>query len=358
MGEMNGDVPRVDVHRRREPSSVFFPLLLITIGVVLLLDNANILPPANWGLVWRLAVPLVLVFIGLSILSRVFGRVLGRLLNFVFSVAAIGVVIFLLYFGQTIPALADLNGPMVRVQTVSYPNDGVEAAEVTLEFGDLPAEVYALDDSANVLEAAAAVAGELKLSSDLTGGVAQLRLREDAFNGGLFIFPGPEMLSDVPPSDRVWRVGLAAGVPLDLTLDIGSAPTTLDLRDLTLRSLRVEAGDDEVALLLPDGDYEAAIDVGNDPFDLTLPEGGEITLDIETGSDTLTIYLPDSLNVRIEFIDGGSGDFRPGDRLTRVEESDADNHDGEVWQTEDYETGMRDAVLIRLDLSSGAVRIR
>jgi hypothetical protein len=48
-----------------------------------------------------------------------------------------------------------------------------------------------------------------------------------------------------------WRVGLSAEVPLDLRLETGAARSELDLRELQVRSLRLQTGASETTVNLP-----------------------------------------------------------------------------------------------------------
>ncbi|MBC7250601.1 MAG: hypothetical protein H5T62_09990 [Anaerolineae bacterium] len=86
---------------RRRPPSVFWPLMLIGVGVVLLLANLGYLPWQAWSVLWRLW-PLLLVALGIDLLI---GRrsVLGAIISAVLILLLIGGAIVIALLAQSIP---------------------------------------------------------------------------------------------------------------------------------------------------------------------------------------------------------------------------------------------------------------
>ncbi len=72
-----------------------------------------------------------------------------------------------------------------------------------------------------------------------------------------------------------WRVGLSAEVPLDLRLETGAARGELDLRDLQVRSLRLQTGASETTVSLPRaaGETRVRAEAGAAQVTFQVPEG-------------------------------------------------------------------------------------
>jgi hypothetical protein len=81
---------REDRRYRRQESNTLLALILITIGLIFLLNNFGILPWSIWNLLWRFW-PLILILIGLQI---IFGRNLaGRLLVALISLVLVAFIL-------------------------------------------------------------------------------------------------------------------------------------------------------------------------------------------------------------------------------------------------------------------------
>lgn len=86
--------------RYRPHHSFFWPLLLIVIGTLLLLNNMGVLPWAVWDNIWRFW-PLILILFGLEILL---GK--GRFANIV--VTLIGLIILITILSIYVPGIGDI----------------------------------------------------------------------------------------------------------------------------------------------------------------------------------------------------------------------------------------------------------
>ena len=81
--------------RQKKTSSFFWPILLIILGTLLLLNNLGILPWSIWNNLWKFS-PLLLILIGLELLL---GK--GRLTNLL--ITFIGLALLLIIFTLNIP---------------------------------------------------------------------------------------------------------------------------------------------------------------------------------------------------------------------------------------------------------------
>lgn len=308
-------------HRRR---SFFWPIALIGFGALLLLSNMGLLPATGWAILWRLW-PIALIALGIDVLigSR---SVAGAIASGVLVLVLVGVAIGLAVFAEQIPVLVELaRPPTLRFESVAYPLDGVERANVTLDYTSVPGYLSALDDSGNLIEADVAYRGELSFRTSTSGDTATISL--DSYTMGVSFTN-----FSINDARARWEVQLSPNAILDLDLDASSGRCTFDLSELNLSEL--------------------TLDVGSGAVDLALPATSSFRATIDGGSGALRIDLPDGVGLRVE-LDDGSGAFRPGDRLRLV----AGDEDGDsVWETEEYDGADYQIELI-VDQGSGAMRI-
>ena len=93
---------------RKRPRSFFWPIMLISLGVLLLLSNLGIVAWSTWNLLWRFW-PLVLVAIGIDIIfgqRSVFGAIISAFLVLILIAVVAGAV----FFADQLPFLDNLSG--------------------------------------------------------------------------------------------------------------------------------------------------------------------------------------------------------------------------------------------------------
>ena len=308
--------------RRRRPPSLFWPIMFIGAGVMLLLSNLGYLPWQSWGVLWRLW-PLLIIALGIDLLI---GRrsVIGAIVSAVLIIALIGGIVVIALFAQNIPAVSEWIQPLeFHTEHVEYSLAGVERATVYIDWPSVPGYLSPLEDSPNLIEGDVDYRGELTFDVDVRGSRASVKLDSSFF--GLWSF-GDQ-------SDKRWDVGLSPNVPLDLSLDAGSGPCDFDLTGLQVSGL--------------------ALDAGSGPVDLVLPSGSTFETEIEGGSGPLTIVLPESVGARV-VLDSGSGPFSPDARFQLVKGKR--RGDG-TWETDNYDTAEH-TITLEIDQGSGPITIR
>jgi hypothetical protein len=310
---------------RRRPPSLFWPLVLIGAGVMLLLSNLGYLPWQSWNVLWRLW-PLLLIAIGIDLLI---GRrsMVGAIVSTLLILLLIGVAVALVFFAQNIPALVEMTGPVeLHTEHIEYPLTGVERASVFVDWTSEPGYLSALHDSSSLIEGDVAYRGQLIFDVDVHGGQADVKL-DSHFSGPWF---GP---FDFDRAKQRWDVKLSPKVLLDLTLDTGSGPCDFDLSGLQVSDL--------------------FLDSGSGPIDLALPSSSTFEIRMDGGSGPITIILPESVGARVK-IDSGSGPFRPDERFRLVE---GERGDDGVWETDSFRTAEH-TILLEIDQGSGPISIR
>lgn len=311
-------------HRRRP--SVFWPLVLVGVGVVTLLSNLGYIPWQSWNALWRLW-PLLLVAIGIDLLI---GRrsLAGAIVSALVILTLIGAAVLVALFAQNVPILTDWAQPTDwQAEHIEHPLQGVERAAVAIDWSTVPAYLGALADRTNLVEADLDYRGRLIFDVDVHGSMAEVRLDTR------LTAPWFGSLDPRGSEDRRWDVRLSPDVRLDLTLDVGSGPSSFDLTGLQVDSL--------------------ALDAGSGPTDLVLPAGSTFRASVDGGSGPIRITVPESVGAAV-VLDSGSGPFDPDGRFRLVEGKQGG--DG-VWETSNFYSAEH-TVSLELDQGSGPVTIR
>ncbi len=254
---------------QRRVGSLVWPLVLIGLGVVLLLNNLGMLDWSVWEMILRLW-PVLLIGLGLELLI---GRrsVWGSLLAALMVLAVLAGAVFLFRSpGRTAGT----------TETVSQALGGAERGEVTIDFGvgRLTVDAGAAGDM--LVEGRVTLAAGQRLISEgrVAGGVAYYRIgSEDS---------GAAWLGGAAGERREWALHLNPTVPLALTLRSGVGETRLDLSGLQVTDLEIHSGVGQVVVLLPGQ--------------------GRVRVSVDAGVGELVLRVPRSMAVRME-VDGGLG---------------------------------------------------
>ena len=293
------------------------PLLLIALGLGLLLTNLGLLP---WE-IWRTAVrlwPLVLVLLGLQAL--VTGRVdWAALLALLVAFALLSLGTRFLFpiprgSGATVAPAAEV---------LRQGLEGAQQASIRVQFGGGELSIGSLDQPGLLArgELAGERSGRLLSEYRVRGGVGMLEVRPDDPRPGRSFFFNR---GDGPP-DRL-RLDLARGVPIDLEVQAGAADSRLDLRDLTIPSLRLSAG--------------AARST------VTLPASGATRADVQAGAASVSIEVPPGVAASIRT--AGSGLSRLSVDESRFPRT------GQGYESPDYASATNRA---ELTLRAGAASV-
>jgi hypothetical protein len=256
-----------DTYRHR---GLLWPILVITAGVLLLLNNLGMLSLDLWELLWR-GWPLILIAIGIDLL-------IGRRSAWGAAVAALLIIAVLL-------AGLGLYGRVAEAG--SFPTHSIErplgaASSAALQI-DAPVVDLSLSPGA---AAGVLVEGGIRQASGgrideqfaITQGRATLRLEE--------FFPTPYIFGMTPD----WELQLGSGVPLDLDIDSGVGRHALDLRGLQLDRLNSNLGVGQVSLWLPDqGRMTVQVGMGVGQTIVRVPRGLGVRLSAERGMVGLSV---------------------------------------------------------------------
>ena len=323
--EENNIPPAQPIKHKRRTRSFFWPIMLISIGGLLLLSNLSIVDWGTWTMLWRFW-PLILVAIGIDVLIGQRSTA-GALVSGFLILALIGAAAGVVFFADQLPFVASFSSDSPwQTDTVEQALDDYESASILIDWTSPSGKLQALTNSANLIEGDITYQGDLFFDVSSRGTEADIRL--DTRSTEAWFTPS---LQTHPPGS--WDVSLTPEIPLDLTLDTGSGSCEFDLSELILSEL--------------------FLDSGSGSINLELPGEQSYPVKIDSGSGSVRITIPDSTGVRVR-IDSGSGSFNPGDRFNLV--SGERRGDG-IWETDNYESA-EVTIEMELDQGSGSITFR
>jgi hypothetical protein len=297
-----------DRHRR---PSIAGPIILISIGVIFLLNNLDVIELNVWDVIMRFW-PILLIAIGLDIL-------IGRRSAWG---AAIAVVV----------VLAILAGGIIFFDNQSQWTYASENFEIPL--GNAEEATFSLDPALGYLLVDALPRGsklllqgevrpfsgeEIGKTVDFSGTRATIDLRTE----GVIVAPFFGGWSDQPS----WDLALHPEVTTDLIVDFGVGKAELDLQDLQINEIHVEQGLGQMILLLP----------SMDNMDIIL----------EGGIGEIQVVIPEDVGVRLRAGVGIGNVLVPSDYT----------HDGDFYLSPGYAAAVNQIEMV-IDLGIGSVRVR
>jgi hypothetical protein len=345
--------------------SLFWPILLIGVGVVWLLGNMGYIPTPSLRMLLRLW-PLILIVIGLDI---IFGRrspVIGGLIG----LGAVGLVIALLLLT---PNLGLETGGELKTLTFSEPLGSATSARITLDLERYPTTVEALSASDMLIDAELDTLTDVRFSAR---GAGEKTISIEPIANTSFDIDWIDLVG----ADARWEIGLSPEVPIDLSVDVGSGSATIDLMYLEIKELGIDGGSGSTELILPESSsqYTASIDGGSGSFDIEFESGAEALAMMSVGSGSFDVVIGSSADVEAR-IDGGSGSITidvPGDVGVRVvirargsgsvsvpssywlvDDMGDNDRDTGIWETEGFSSAPH-RVEITFDPGSGSFTLR
>ncbi|MDE2868209.1 MAG: hypothetical protein OXR64_03545 [Chloroflexota bacterium] len=261
-----------------------FAGVLILLGVFGLLWNFNVLPDRFWGEFWTLW-PLLLVAVGVNL-------VLSRQRAWLGSLAALAVVTGSLgaawVLAVTYPSPAP--GLTISSESISVKRDGARSARLNLAVGG------------GDLSLSGGAPSGLLLSGGSQGSIAEVKVSEQRVSVST---SGDRSTVDVnlnadwsfqfPPrrtrSSPRWVLRHAEGIPTDIQIAGGVSDLDLDLQELNVQSLKVDAGAADIDVVLPAhaGRTTAEFSIGAADLDITVPPSVAARIDFEGGISSLNI---------------------------------------------------------------------
>jgi hypothetical protein len=326
-------------HTHRPYRSLFWPVILIGIGLLWLLSNLSSVVQINLPVIFRLW-PLLLIFVGLDILLSKRSPLVG---------AALGGIAVLLVIGFTLGGRVLGLSPDVQVKTehLTSPIGSAQSANVFLAFSDSPVTVSALSDTQNLIDAQLTYVGTVNFQAN--GSIKKtVRLSR---NDADFLLFNPLYWD---PSLN-WQIGLTTQIPLDLTVDGGSGDSQVDLSRMVLSKLKIAMGSGASHFTAPIAGNSLTIQVsgGSGAMEWTIPDGASFSMRLSGGSGSIHIQLPTLPAVRLEVQNEGSGEIKfPNDWLKR---SGSQGDEG-TWESPNYGQAPHKIDIVITHAGSGSIR--
>lgn len=267
------------MERQKGSPSLLWPAILITAGILLLLNNLGYL---SWGVWARLLSlwPVLLIAVGLEIL-------VGR--RSVWASALIVLLVVAVFVGvawvDRLPGGRQIVASSGQsVQVVQKPLDGAERAAIEIDFSVGELRVDALEVGE----------GLVKGSLDLLSGEEFTQSYHKDGSTAVYQFGSTGSIGlpqlDLRDDEHVWDIGLTREIPLDLTIKAGIGSSDVDLTRLNLTGLSAENGIGKMVLRLPrTGKFEADVHVGIGEVTIVVPEGLSARIRGEAGLGELDV---------------------------------------------------------------------
>lgn len=322
--------------------SVFWPVILIGVGLLLFLGNIQAIPGLDWRMLAALW-PILLVGIGLDL-------IIGRRwvwVSALIGIATVGAAYLMMAYAPAL-GLFKPSGE-VRTYTFSEPVGSATSAKVTLDLSGEPARVRALADAATLFQADITHNGEMQFSASGSGAEKVITLKSaPVISWGWWNFSA---------LTAEWVIGLSPKLPLALEVDVSAGTATLDLTGLQLSSLNVDGGAGQCNLTLPASSKAYAVDYEGSAgsAQINLPAETDLSLSLDGSAGSINVRLPANAAVRVEVQDEGAGSVSLASSLKKISGTSAKKG---VWETDGFASAKNKISIVIKDVSAGSINIR
>lgn len=290
--------------------SVIGPLILITIGLLLLLANLGYLPFSLWEMAFRFW-PLILIILGLDIIIGRYSR-LGGLVMAGLWFALLAGIIWLSITTQTTRTLL--------TDTITQPLGEITRATIDLDIGFGAVTLKALDaETTDLMRGTFHHTEGVQIGKrfNVAGTEGRLTLQEER----------PRLFLSGMTETR-WEVALHPKTPLTVRINGGVGNADLDLSALTVSALEVDAG------------------IGS--ISVTAPQHGDVTMRLDGGVGNVHVTIPEGVAARIQ-VNRGIG-------MVHVNEARFPKREN-VYQSTDWERAT-DRINVQIEGGVGIIEIR
>jgi hypothetical protein len=319
----------------RRYRSIFWPILLIGIGIIWLLANLEIIPGVNWRILWRFW-PFILIAIGLDVIFARRSPILGALLGF----ATVALAILIMVFA---PSLGLVTSTEISTDRFTEPVGLTKSAQVDIELSVGPIAIDALSDSTQLLDAEITHVGKILFESqgEEEKKVTLQQEKDLTFNR----FEWPE-------EDLDWDIGLNPEVPIFLELKGGVGDAELDLSELQITGIDVDLDVGGLNLTLPTMDdmYTVKVNGGVGEVRITILEGANLRLDLEGDVGDFVVNVPEDAAVSLDANTDVGNIKVPSSFIKRSGEEDHFIGESGIWETSGYRSADR---RISIDFNGG-----
>jgi hypothetical protein len=326
-------------HKRH---SLFWPILLVGIGITWLLVNLGYIPAFNLGQLLKLW-PILLIVMGIDI---IFGRRYPWAGTVIGLLAVAGIITFMVLS----PSLGIQAAPQLKTETFSEPVGAATSAKYYLEGSSAPIAVEAIKTGDELVHAV--ITHRSIFNFDVSGTDKKtVRLSETTDSSSWLSW-------DFTTERTNWDVALAQNIPSEMILNGGSGSIDINLSDIELTSLRADMGSGSSDFVLPalKNSYEVEVDSGSGSVQVVIPKDASLTFSLSSGSGSVNVTIPAGSALQVEVFDEGSGSLHLPSGLARVSAAGSGNSLG-VWQTAGFDSAKTKIYLKILSQGSGSIDI-
>ena len=316
--------------------SLFWPIVLIGVGVFWLLGNLGILPEHSLWTLFRLW-PLALIVIGLDIMIGRRSPDIGGLIG----LGALALVLVLVFAG---PSLG-LTPPELELTTERFTEriGNATSARVNLDLDIGKTTLDALTDPNTLIDAELTYVGEINF--DVRGD------KQKTFNishrASQFDFGDWFWTTDTDRKRTWWDISLSPEIPLALNIDGSVGQSIIDLSELQIEDLEVDGdvGDFQITLPAMENTYDVDINGGVGAFEVILERGAAVNLTIDGDVGEFVIDVPPDAAVRID-ADMDIGNITVPSNFVRLSGDDDIVGESGIWETPGFDDAKAKIVIV------------
>ena len=346
----------------RRPHSLFWPIMLVGAGILLLLRNLELIPVFNLTMLLRLW-PLLLVVLGVDL-------IFARRSPWVGTVIGLVTLAIVVVFLVASPQLGIPSAEAPQTVVFSSPLKDTTSVNYKISTAADPVTLNALAGSDELIHATITNRGTMKFDVSGEAEKTVTLYEESSADAGL--------VWDLLENNQKWDISLSKVLPVNLDLDGGSGSLNVNLEGIDLRSMRASFGSGSSRISLPHNatPYDVTIATGSGSMNMDVPGSSNLNLTLSSGSGSINIdvadltsltltlssasgsvhvNVPDGAALRIEVMDSGSGSLSVPGGLPRIE-GNSDDHTG-TWQSADYETATVKILIKVASRGSGSISI-
>jgi hypothetical protein len=257
-------------------------ILLLFIGVVLLLQNAHVLPWGLWGTLWK-CWPVLIIIFGLGLLLRHVNVWITSLLALVLLFGCLGIAIW--QYSPNMPG-----GIRVAGENYTYPVDGLQSTDAKIEFSGGSMTIGKTGRySTNLIEVQSTHNGKKFLPATSSGLTMIPDFRADGTIGRFSLKPTNQQSWN---SWNVgWNIAFSEAQSLSLNLKNDAAYAVLDMRDMELNRLDWEMNASNGSLTIPVSAKNSVlnIDMNVSNLEITVPDGAAVKIKTDANMSAVSI---------------------------------------------------------------------
>lgn len=326
----------------RRVHSLFWPILLVGVGITWLLINLGIIQAFNIGQLLRLW-PVLLIVLGIDL---IFGRRFPWAGSLIGLLTVAGLITFLVLS----PNVGGVPVTQTKTETFTEPVGAATSVKYYMEASSAPVTVNALAEGNELVHAV--ITHRSIFNFDVTGTDAKyVRLSETMDSSSWLNW-------DFTTDRSSWDIGLAPKIPTEIVLNGGSGSIKMDLGKVNLTALRADLGSGSSNILMPaiKLPYQVEVDSGSGSVKMDVPINAAFTLELSSGSGSINIALPAGAALQVEVFDEGSGSLHLPSAMNKVSGSTSGNSLG-VWQTAGFDAAKTKIYIKIMSQGSGSIDI-